>query len=194
MSIVIRAINKLRRIRDQIFNDIILKKEKALFGEDLQINGIIKIENQGKIQIGSHFRANSGVDKNPIGGDTIARLVVLTKAELTIGDNVGLSNSTIFCTNKVTIGNNVMIGGSCKIWDTDFHSLDPLLRTGGNDTDICSKEINIKDFAFIGGSSIILKGVTIGKNSIVAAGSVVTKSIPDNEIWGGNPAKFIRTL
>ena len=52
--------------------------------------------------------------------------------------------------------------------------------------------IHIKKFAFIGGSCIILKRVTIGENAVVAAGSVVTKDIPDNEVWGGNPAKFIK--
>ncbi|WP_103192495.1 acyltransferase [Formosa algae] len=46
----------------------------------------------------------------------------------------------------------------------------------------------------MGASSIILKGVTIGENSIIGAGSVVTKSVPCNEIWGGNPAKFIRKI
>ena len=52
----------------------------------------------------------------------------------------------------------------------------------------------IKDHAFIGAHSLILKGVTIGKYSVVGAGSVVTKSIPDGEIWAGNPAHFIRKL
>ncbi|WP_212635306.1 acyltransferase [Pseudozobellia thermophila] len=52
----------------------------------------------------------------------------------------------------------------------------------------------IKDRAFIGAYSIILKGVTIGENAIVGAGSVVTKSVPDNQIWAGNPAKFIRSI
>lgn len=52
--------------------------------------------------------------------------------------------------------------------------------------------ITIEDHAFIGAHSIILKGVTIGKCSIVGAGSVVTHNIPEHEIWAGNPAKFIR--
>lgn len=49
-------------------------------------------------------------------------------------------------------------------------------------------------YCIIGACSIVLKGVTIGKNSVVGAGSVVTKSIPDNEVWAGNPAKFIRKV
>lgn len=55
-----------------------------------------------------------------------------------------------------------------------------------------AKSIYIEDGAFIGGNSIILKGVKIGKNSVVGAGSVVTRDIPDGEIWAGNPARKIR--
>lgn len=54
--------------------------------------------------------------------------------------------------------------------------------------------MEVKKRIIIGGFSIILKGVAIGENSIVAAGSVVSKDIPDNEIWGGIPAKFIRKI
>ena len=52
----------------------------------------------------------------------------------------------------------------------------------------------IKDNVFIGARCLILKGVVVGENSIIGAGSVVTKNIPDNEIWAGNPAKFIKAL
>lgn len=54
--------------------------------------------------------------------------------------------------------------------------------------------IVIGDYVFIGARCMILKGVTIGDRSIVAAGSVVTKSIPADELWGGVPAKFIKKL
>ena len=68
------------------------------------------------------------------------------------------------------------------------------MRISQNDTDIKSAPVLIKEGAFIGAHSIILKGVTIGKHSIIGAGSVVTKSIPDGEIWAGNPARFIRKI
>ena len=57
-----------------------------------------------------------------------------------------------------------------------------------------SKNVHLKKNVFIGAHSIILKGVTIGENSIIGAGSVVSKNIPPNQVWGGNPIKFIKDL
>jgi acetyltransferase-like isoleucine patch superfamily enzyme len=173
-------------------NLIILKKNKVFFSYDFIIHGKIYVSNMGSIKIGKQFKANSGKHYNPIGGDIILRLICLNGAELKIGDNCGISNSTIVCQKQIVIGNNVKIGGSVKIWDTDFHSTNPTKRASAFDDDIKSAPILIKDNAFIGGAAIILKGVIIGANSIVAAGSIITKNIPDNEIWGGNPARFIK--
>ncbi|RYE17793.1 MAG: acyltransferase [Sphingobacteriaceae bacterium] len=159
----------------------------------IYVKGNIYVENKGSINIGYNFQANSGIDYNTIGGDTILRLISFTeKAQIIIGDNVGISNSTILAWDKIEIGNNVMIGGGVKIWDTNFHSLNPLIRTSGVDNDVKTAPIKIDDCAFIGAGSMILKGVHIGKNAIIAAGSVVVKSIPANAIAGGNPCKVIR--
>lgn len=100
------------------------------------------------------------------------------------------------CHNHIMIGDNVMIGVGTHIYDTNFHNINPYLRIDKHDPieQVKTAPIVIKDNVFIGAYSIILKGVTIGKNSIVAAGSVVINSIPDNEIWGGNPAKFIKKI
>lgn len=161
--------------------------------KNFSINGVSYVRNKGRTIIGEYFRANSGKNKNPIGGDTVFRLIIQKGAILTIGDNVGISNSTIVCHNEITIGDNVKIGGSCKIWDTNFHSIDYKKRITTDD-DIKTGKIIIGNNCFIGGDSTILKGVDIGKNSIIAAGSVVTKNIPENEIWGGNPARLIRKI
>lgn len=159
------------------------------------IFGQIDIIGPGQIEIGENFQANSGKHFNPIGGDTTLRLVSsFPSSKILIGDNVGISNATIVCHERVEIEDYVMLGGSVKIWDTNFHSLDPFIRTSGNDTDIQTSPVKICQYAFIGSGSIILKGVTIGRNSIIAAGSVVVKDIPDNVIAGGNPCKVVKKL
>ena len=94
---------------------------------------------------------------------------------------------------SITLGNNVYLGGNVKIYDTDFHPLDFKQRIYTNNPGK-ALPITLSDNVFVGAHTIILKGVTIGQNSIIWAGSVVTKSIPANEIWGGVPAKFIRKI
>lgn len=80
-----------------------------------------------------------------------------------------------------------------KIYDTDFHSILPEKRLNGN-VDVPTSPIIIGKRVFIGGHSIILKGVTIGDDSVIGAGSVVTKNIPSGEVWAGNPAKFLKKV
>ena len=139
---------------------------------------------------------NSGMLYNPIGRNQRCLLSVGSNAKLIIGDNVGISSSAIICQKNIEIGNNVRIGGNTIIYDTDFHSLNYKERTAlpEKTNNIRRKPIYIGDNVFIGGHSIILKGVTIGKNSIIAASSVVSKDIPENEIWGGNPAVFLKKI
>jgi len=177
-----------------IFNSLSFRINRISINKGWQIKGIVFVINEGSVRIGHNFKANSSKHANPIGGDTVMRFVVRRRGELYIGDNVGISNSTIVCWDKIEIGNYVFIGGGCKIWDTDFHSTNPLERRHADNINVKTAGIKICDYVFVGGGATILKGVTIGRNSVIAAGSVVTKSIPDNEIWGGNPAKLIRKL
>lgn len=80
------------------------------------------------------------------------------------------------------------------MYDTDFHSLDPLKRATVPDPDVARAPIVIGDDVFIGGHVIILKGVRVGDGAVIGAGSVVTKDVPAREIWAGNPAKYIKTI
>ena len=183
---------------DNDTNKLIFNTNNVLISSDFNIRGELYVLNNGSIKIGSNFLANSGVNYNPIGGDIVLRLVTYRpSARILIGDNVGISNSTILAWGEVKIGNHVMIGGGVKIWDTDFHSLDPIIRTSNKhkyDYDVKVAPVFIDDYAFIGAGSTICKGVTIGKNSVIGAGSVVVKSIPDNVVAAGNPCKVIRNL
>ncbi len=194
LKIVIHVYYKVIGFCNNLHNMIVLYKENVKT-INYNINGRVFIRNKGKITLGRNFRANSGRHYNPIGGDSILRLICYENAKLDIGNNVGMSNLTIVCKNEITLGNNILLGGGCKIWDTDFHSLDYRYRNTKEDIKhVKSAPININSNVFIGAGSIILKGVTIGEKSIIAAGSVVSKSIPAGEIWGGNPAKFIKKV
>lgn len=110
-----------------------------------------------------------------------------------IGENTGISGSTIYAMKQIEIGKNVLIGGNCKIIDNDFHPLLVEHRIPQQRVeDIKKAPILISDGCFIGANSIILKGTKIGKNCVVGAGSVVSGSFPDNVIIAGNPAKVVK--
>lgn len=107
-------------------------------------------------------------------------------AKLEIGNGSSFSGVSIWCFEHITIGNNVRVGANCTIMDGDAHQDDP--RAGKN------KPVVIEDNVWLGANVMVLKGVTIGHNSLIGAGSVVTKSIPANVIAAGNPCKVIRSL
>ncbi len=180
--------------RYALYNWFLLKYRGVQYDSYPKISGKLYITGEGGLKFGKNVRLNSCLRANPIGGDTRIILSVSKTASMEIGDNTGISNSAIICHERIIIGNNVLIGGSVKIYDSDFHSLNASQRTNQNQDTPLTSQVVLEDGCFIGAHSIILKGVTIGKNSIVGAGSVVAKSIPKNEIWAGNPAKLIKKL
>ncbi len=114
------------------------------------------------------------------------------ESKIIIGNNVSINNGfSAIAYNHITIDNNVLFGINCRIEDSDGHVHHPHRR---NDTDVPSAPVHIQENVFLGSGVTILKGVTIGRNSIIGSNSVVTKSIPDNVIAAGNPAKVIRNL
>lgn len=152
----------------------------------------IRVSRKGKVLLGDNI---DFANRWEVGYPLTCYIRVGGNGILRIGSNVGINSSSIFCDNSITIGNNVLIGGGCQIFDTNFHNINYIERRNP-DTNGISKTapIVIEDDVFIGGHCIIQKGVRVGARSIVAAGSVVIKSIPSDELWGGNPAKFIKKI
>lgn len=108
-----------------------------------------------------------------------------------IGNNFYANMDCIFLdVNKIKIGNNVMVGPRVSFY-TAGHPIDPQIRIEELEFGL---PITVEDNVWIGGSATILPGVTIGKNSIIAAGAVVTKDVAANTIFGGNPAQLIRAI
>lgn len=127
--------------------------------------------------------------------------VVLPKAK--IGENCNIC-SHCFIENDVFVGNNVTVKCGVQLWDglrvEDNVFIGPNV-TFTNDKFPRSKqypdaflETRICKGASIGAGSVVLCGIEIGENAMVGAGSVVTKDIPANELWVGNPAKFVRKI
>ncbi len=111
---------------------------------------------------------------------------------LIIGNNTTLNyRNVISVEQKVQIGNNCLIAEEVKIFDNNSHGLDFRNRLLTKEE---AKPIIISDHVWIGMNSIILKGVTIGKGAVIAAGSVVTKDVPSMALVAGNPAKVIKKI
>lgn len=140
--------------------------------------------------IGSHLRLCLG-DNVLISRTTIGASKVFDSPLLEIGNNSTIGyGTTISVAKQVTIGNSVMIGPCCIIMDNDDHPIDParrLMREPVNAEDV--KPVTIGNNVWIGAYCAILKGVTIGDNSIISAHSVIVRDVLPNCIYAGNPAR-----
>jgi acetyltransferase-like isoleucine patch superfamily enzyme len=102
-----------------------------------------------------------------------------------------MSNCEIICRKRIVIGAYCLLGGGSRIYDSDFHSIDSGMRRSRPDPGIRSEGVELGDDVFVGAHATILKGVKIGLRAVIGAGAVVTKSVPGDEIWAGNPARRI---
>jgi acetyltransferase-like isoleucine patch superfamily enzyme len=108
-----------------------------------------------------------------------------------IGDRVFIGRGCEFnIRQKITIGHNSLIASGCKFIDHD-HGMKPN-RLTIEQIDGIENPIVIEENVWLGVNTVVLKGVTIGRGSVIGAGAVVTRSIPNDEVWAGTPAKKIR--
>jgi len=144
------------------------------------IDGFARIKNAGRLIIGDDFYLLSR--PLPIS------IVVGKGGTLTMGNHVGMNNGVnIGCELKITLGDEVKIGDLCSIIDSNYHQVDC-------QEDVKTAEVTIGNNVWITRMCTILPGVTIGDNSVIGAGSVVVKDIPENVLAAGAPAKVIRKL
>jgi hypothetical protein len=128
---------------------------------------------------------------NQIGLDRPCRLSTIRPGALIrIGSGCGLSGTVVAAAEHIELGEDVFCGANVTITDTDWHRVDPATRREPG----LSAPIRLENNVWLGLNVIVLKGVTIGHDSVVAAGSVVTRSIPPGVLAAGQPARVIRSL
>lgn len=177
-----------------IYYKIKLLYPRVQLGQNVKFYGPIhlRIAKTASVLIGDNVIFRSSTAYNFVGINHPVSIYVDEHAVLEIGKDCGFSGNSIFASDNIKIGMNCNFGGNANIWDTDFHPLDFEARRRHDVSKIASAPIHIENDVFIGANSIILKGVTIGVRSIIGAGSVVTRSIPSDQVWAGNPARFIK--
>jgi acetyltransferase-like isoleucine patch superfamily enzyme len=115
------------------------------------------------------------------------------EATIEFGDHAQINNNAMIKSEGpgIFIGASALIGSNVSIYDSDFHDLDPAHRRGGRPR---MAAVSLEPNVFVGDGVRILKGVTVGADSVIGAGSVVVGSIPAGVIAAGNPARVIREL
>ena len=153
-----------------------------------------KININGELITGVHAKNNNKntyirLDKNSsiqINGKVSifygTELILYEESKLIIGNNTFInSNSSIRCKKNIVIGNNCAIAHGVSIMDSNYHKINGKIK---------EEPVIIEDNVWIGANSVILSGVTIGKGSIIAAGTIVNKDVPPHSMVAGNPGKI----
>jgi maltose O-acetyltransferase len=115
------------------------------------------------------------------------------EARIEIGDRTEFNNNLMIKSEGagIRIGRDCLFGAHVEIFDSNFHDLDPTRRKAGTQS---TAPVEIGDNVFVGMGVKILKGTTVGSDSVIGAGSVVTGAIPSGVVAAGNPARVIREL
>ena len=155
---------------------------------------IIQRHRGSRIILGEGLELRSWKRSNPLVPNHPVVLATRTaEAAIRVGNDCGFTGATLVAAKSIQIGDRVLLGSNVIIMDTDFHPLAPHERAT-NPSDGKSAPVTIEDDVFVGMNAVILKGVTIGRGSVIGANSVITEDVAANVIAAGNPGRVIRSL
>lgn len=161
-----------------------------------------KIWGACRVTMYSHGRVCIGDDLHMVSSPRRAGITLFSRcsfttfrgAEILIGDKVGLNGTVFTAKKRIVVGDGTMIAPNVIIVDSDFHAQWPPEGRFASSTADTDREVVIGKNVWIGMNTVILKGTTIGDNSIIGAMSLVSGAIPANVIAAGNPVRVIRRL
>lgn len=191
-----RITNELKRLAALPLIRLVFAANGVRWGRGWRIFGrpIIQRHRGSTIEIGDFADLRSWPRTNPL---TPAHPVVLatrsSTAQISLGDYCWMTGAIVVAETSVQLGNRVFVGANVTIADTDFHPLDPEVRRSTPNAGLTAPVV-IEDDVFIGMQSIILKGVTVGRGSVIGAASVVSRDVPPGTIVAGNPARVLRPV
>ena len=191
-------VNKERRVEGDWWKDPI--PINVIFGdgfycETSQIFRHLKSKSPRAVVLGDHVSCYAGCS-----------FAIGVNGTCTVGDFTLMNGALVMAEERIEIGSHCLISWNVGIADSDFHpiapaqriidahALAPFFKDRPPRPKLRTVPVIISDNVWIGMNAVILKGVTIGENSVVAAGAVVTKSVPPNVVVAGNPAVVTKTL
>lgn len=187
----------LRRAAQRIWEHR-LRSRGVTFGHGLRLFGrpIVSLAANSVLSVGPGATIVSATSSQVIGVSHPAVLrTVSPGARIIIGENFGMSGGSVVAATLIQIGDGCLLGADVTIVDTDFHPISSVARSHARmPSPEPSDRVVLGDNVFLGTRTIVLKGSTIGDNSVIGAGSVVTGIIPPNVIAAGVPARVIREL
>ncbi|HEY0738033.1 MAG TPA: acyltransferase [Herpetosiphonaceae bacterium] len=163
----------------------LLRGDRVVFGPGFQANRKLVIKGPGRVIFGANVNAWAHEERNVI--ITYDRDVTIR-----IGSNVRLNGVGLMAKRGITIGDNCILGSTLLV-DTDFHSV-RRDRVTNPHAPVLSAPIVVGDNVWLAGQTVVLKGVTIGANSVIGFRAVVTRDVPPDVIVAGNPARVVREL
>ncbi len=159
--------------------------DRVRFGRNFQTNGRLVIKGPGCVIFGDDINAWAHAEKNVL-------ITFTPNSRITIGGGTRLNGAGIMAYTHIEVGPRCILG-STLVFDSDFHPLDPA-RRHDPDAPVSCAPITIEENVWLGGQSAVLKGVTVGENSVVAFRAVVSDDVPPNVVVAGNPARVVKSL
>lgn len=169
--------------------------DEGLYLETAQIFRFMRSKRERAVELGAHVSCYAGVS-----------FALGEKGTVKIGDFTLLNGALLMADERIEIGKHCLVSWNVGIADSDFHPIDaaqrrldtmalaPFYKDRPPRPELKTAPVIIRDNVWIGMNAVVLKGVEIGENSIVAAGSVVSKSVPANVVVAGNPAVIVKQL